>query len=79
MKCSPGDPGLRSLHSRPNENIIIAQMTLNPQLMETVEGRESLGSLTGAQVDESFAALEAIKEGIPIRLKVPMNPRQLPA
>ena len=59
-----GVPGLRSLHNRPNENVIFARMALNPELLDTEEGRESLGSLTSAQVDESFAALEDIKDHI---------------
>jgi putative spermidine/putrescine transport system substrate-binding protein len=59
-----GVPGLRSLHNRPNENIIFAQMALHPELVDTDEGRKSLGALTSAQVDESFAALEEIKDHI---------------
>ena len=57
-------PGRRSLQARANENVIFAQMALHPEKMETQEGRDSLGSLTDAQVDESMAAISDINNDI---------------
>ena len=57
-----GIDGHRSLGNRPNENVIFAQMALNPDVFDTAEGRASIASLDDAQVDQSFAHLELIKD-----------------
>ena len=57
-----GVDGHRSLGNRPNENVIFAQMALNPNVFDTAESRASIASLDDAQVDQSFAHLELIKD-----------------
>ena len=57
-----GVPGHRSLGDRPNENVIFAQMALNPNVFDTAEGRNSIASLDDAQVEESFNHLRLIKD-----------------
>ena len=59
-----GVPGYRSMGDRPNENVIFAQMALHPELLETVEGRQSISSLDDAQVEESFQHLRVIKDDL---------------
>ena len=57
-----GVTGARSLGDRPNENVIFAQMALDPEKFDTTEGRNSIASLDDAQVEESFNKLREIKD-----------------
>ena len=59
-----GFPGIRLMGDRVNENIFFAQFALNPEVLESQEGRDSIARLTDEQIDLSFHKLEEIKPDV---------------
>lgn len=59
-------PGTRWMGKRVNENILFAHFARTLDLLDTLEGRESIASLTPRQIDQSFEMLEEIKPHISV-------------
>ena len=64
-----GFPGIRRMNEKVNENIYFAQFALNPEVLESQEGRDSIARLTDGQIDLSFDKLEEIRPDIDVWLR----------